>query len=308
MSNTLFFHVGLHKCASTFLQAYLIHRNDVFTPEPRTPWVPFFATSSLAYDSTKAKAYVDDFLARSPHSMTPCLSHERLSGNPISGYYDQEAMARRLHQAAPNAKIILILREQAQFALSVYKQYIRIGGTKSLKAFLAPRQDGLMPVFAAETLIWNPYVALLFSLFGRENCLILSLEHLKTDPISFLGKIDDFMHLEPLKHLPNTIMMPKNEAIVFSDLEKTRHDNVFMTHHRSFRDGPYIENLAAEGAYRLDKNPETEPEWLKLAHALLPMEAYRVANQVLAEMVEFDLSLWSQGPSKNKACRNNFIT
>lgn len=59
---------------------------------------------------------------------TPVLSAERLSGNPHSGGYDSLQTAKRLHRLFPQAKVLVVVREQTEEILSCYNQYVRAGG------------------------------------------------------------------------------------------------------------------------------------------------------------------------------------
>ena len=45
---------------------------------------------------------------------TPVLSAERLSGNPHSGGYDSLQTAERLHRLFPQAKVLVVVREQTE--------------------------------------------------------------------------------------------------------------------------------------------------------------------------------------------------
>ena len=50
----------------------------------------------------------------------PVISHERLSGYPHSGGHDSKEIAHRLAAVFPNAKVVIVIREQKSMILSNY--------------------------------------------------------------------------------------------------------------------------------------------------------------------------------------------
>ena len=84
------------------------------------------------------KYFYPKLLEATTGGLIPVLSYERLSGNPHSGGYDSKEIANRLVQVFPDAKILIVIREQKDIILSTYKQYIIEGGACTVKRYLHP--------------------------------------------------------------------------------------------------------------------------------------------------------------------------
>jgi hypothetical protein len=101
--------------------------------------------------------------------LVPVLSSERLSGEPHFGGYDSELIADRLAAVFPDARILVVVREQTSMFLSIYKEYIRRGGAASLRQYLAAPRDGYwMPQFRFEFLEYHRLITRYQELFGAE--------------------------------------------------------------------------------------------------------------------------------------------
>ncbi|AVL55127.1 hypothetical protein CEP88_20210 (plasmid) [Roseobacter denitrificans] len=135
-------HVGLHKCGSTWLQKEIFCRPDYgFT----APWgamshravTEFVALDPLCFDPAITRAKFDDALRDGPaDAPVAVISHEALSSRPHHGMYYAPGVADRLHQTFPQAKVLLIFREQASIIYSLYGEHIRNGGRHSFAQFI----------------------------------------------------------------------------------------------------------------------------------------------------------------------------
>jgi hypothetical protein len=123
----------------------------------------------------------------------PVLSFERLSGNPISGGYDSAILCDRLKALFPDAKILVIFREQRQFLVSCYKQLVREGYAGSLKAFINPPSTGAkMPLFTDNYLKYTHLLNYYYTQFGKENVLALPFELFRRDKNEFFEQLSVF--------------------------------------------------------------------------------------------------------------------
>ena len=141
------FHIGYHKTGSTFLQHHFFPRSKNKTYIGGdiawgivNPYLGKFDAASFR-DAVVAQ-HGEDFLC----------SYESLVSDPLSGNFNALAMreyVRRIHEAFPDAKIVLFVREQTEIIQSMYTQYVKAGGTFSLPRVL--RQDrSVHPFFAFE--------------------------------------------------------------------------------------------------------------------------------------------------------------
>lgn len=114
MRAKIFFHVGLHKTGTTFLQ------ENIFSKFKKDE------VNYIRYPSL-------DMLIDTKR--INLVSEENLSGEPQVGIpaYIRFIIAYRLSLLFPSAKIIIGLRDRESWVKSLYSQYIRQGGTKDYK-------------------------------------------------------------------------------------------------------------------------------------------------------------------------------
>ncbi len=197
--NVPLIHIGYHKTATTWLQK-LIFADDKIG----------FSTPFNVREIKKALVLPHDldFNAQSCHDffypkinetidkhLIPVISEERLSGQPHSGGFDSKTIAERLATVFPNAKILIIIREQQDIILSCYNQYIKGGGVDSLSNYInASNHDFLKPIplFNLKHFMYHRLIEYYIQLFGKENVLVLPYEILLDSPNEFMSKIFKF--------------------------------------------------------------------------------------------------------------------
>lgn len=199
-------HIGFHKTGSTWLQAELFHRDSQdFVPLSRDGHPKYLGShfirdeegyllSSFVIQSERIRGEVADLLeALGSDDRIPVVSNERLSGTPYSSAFDARLIADRIHAALPNARILIVVREQCSMILSTYLQYLQVGGVDRLSKFLDRRYDGHQPGFSPNTLKYDGLVAHYHNLFGRERILTLPYELLSRDPAALVARISRFV-------------------------------------------------------------------------------------------------------------------
>ncbi len=152
-------------------------------------------TKPLFYDAEATRAWLAEGVAEAgARELVPALSAERFSGNPHSGGYDSELIARRFAAATPEARVVVITREQRAMIASCYKQYVRVGGVCSARGSLRPPLLGRprVPLFDADFFQYDRLIGLYRELFGADAVLALPFERLKEDPQSFAERIITF--------------------------------------------------------------------------------------------------------------------
>ena len=70
------------------------------------------------------------------------VSFPRLSGHPYSGGYDSRMIADRVAEVFPEARILIVIREQRSMIVSTYKQYVNAGGEARLSTSSSRRSSG----------------------------------------------------------------------------------------------------------------------------------------------------------------------
>ena len=190
--------------------------------------------NDLGWDEKAARHYFIKLLRDTEkQGKIPVLSHERLLGNPHSGHYDMEAIARRPGWLFPTARIIIVIREQYDLIASIYKQYIRIGGTRNLTDYTSYFWDTRMPRFDLQSYCYDRVIELYYNIFGIQNVHIALFEDLHVSQQTFLEPISKFIGI----NVPVNISLDKvNPSIMDNLIDIKRLQNIFLRPHVSFRE------------------------------------------------------------------------
>jgi len=190
-------HIGFHKAASTYLQQYVLpylQANYLFLDDYKRQTLNM-VQSATQFDQKALHDWINQEIDRrygeAPHELT-ILSHEELSGHP-HGYdiVDPYAVAANLKQAFPSARIIIIIRNQFKYLLSIYAYRVAIKGkeSRSMGKFLNEEGDsGLL-----DKLEYDEIIKHYISLFGKQNVLVLPVELLTQSSEAFVKKIIEFL-------------------------------------------------------------------------------------------------------------------
>jgi hypothetical protein len=195
-------HIGYHKTGTTWLQNHLFVCEEAgfCTPFKRQNEIPRLLVfpGPFSFDLQACRDYFSPKLnAAREKNLVPVLSAERFSGSPHAGGYDNKQTAERLAQVFPDAKILIVVREQNAMICSTYKQYVRVGGTASLRDYLDPpfyrtRLPLRMPLFQFDYFCYHALVEYYRSLFDEDNVLVLPYELFRAQPQEFVGRITRF--------------------------------------------------------------------------------------------------------------------
>jgi Sulfotransferase domain len=209
--DNLLIHIGYHKTASSWLQNRLFISDDKnFVPLSKRDRGASTLANHFFYDANhyllspfdnNAIVINDELQALlsrydTLHNKVPVMSHERLSGNPHSSGFDARNIAQMLQGYFPDARILIVIREQKDFILSNYFQYLSIGGTHSLKKYLNTRYDGKRPYFSPNHVNYLPLVKYYCELFGKENVIVLPYELFRDSPADFLDNLGSRLGVE----------------------------------------------------------------------------------------------------------------
>ncbi len=201
-------HIGYVKTGSTWIQ------NSYFGSEnsPFLSLAPPCKTVSNIVSPHCLDPVPDEFVCEIRKKMVsaykngkiPLLSSERLSGNPISGGFDSLLIAERLKKICDDAKILIVVREQASMILSCYKQYIRECGVGSLKKYVNPPNDAKLPMFHMSFFNFHLLVRKYQKLFGEEKVKVLCYEYLRENPVAFCNSVARFSGAPEIESVPVT--------------------------------------------------------------------------------------------------------
>jgi hypothetical protein len=193
-------HIGYHKTGSRWLR-------ELFFGNPATGygWVDkegeehpvrrLVAARPLEFDAEAARAELQPLLAKiTGAGLHPVVSFERFSGNPFSGGYDSKEIADRLVQVFPDARVLVVIREQRSMIVSTYKQYVREGGAMSVTKFMQPPTSRSLriPWFDFRHFEYDHLLGYYRRIFGPERVLALPYEQFRSDPRSFVERLAGF--------------------------------------------------------------------------------------------------------------------
>jgi hypothetical protein len=183
-------HIGYHKTGTTFLQHKVFPEIDANLLV--MPQVDYVATCA-EFDPQIFVAQLNNKSKNNRYALT-ILSQETLSGrgdgNPM---WDPHLIAKRLKLTFPNAKILITIRNQFDYILSLYAfRVVRRGlEHRSLEQFLEEKQQWLIHKLQYDRLIGD-YIRL----FGAERVLVLPFEQLAADGSGFIKETLTFIGCE----------------------------------------------------------------------------------------------------------------
>ena len=191
-------HIGLHKTATSFLQRQVFSNTQMF----QTPWgaplsgraIEYFVLCHPMRFSAQA-ARADFEAALEDDRRIPVISHERLSGRPMLGIYDSDRVADRAAATFPKARILIGIRRQKHMLRSLYSEYVRQGGSKSLD-FMVNAGRGAQSyraTFRLDHLEFDLMYDLFADRFGARNVLILPQELLAENPQAYFDRLFGFL-------------------------------------------------------------------------------------------------------------------
>lgn len=238
---TFIVHVGFPKAASTFLQENIFD-NKIFNFElfNRKEITNLYGKpGAFEFDRGKTIKIINEFKNKSHlQNKIPVISQEFLVGNEyLNGGIDAPIYLNRIYQTIPDAKIIIIIREQRSFLYSFYKHDIAYNnGFKSIEKFINNdwhfnrRSNFLLRYIKYDNLIKNYYKN-----FGKENVLVLPYEMLKEDKSSFIENIINFTRCDKKNYDLNLLKSINiSRSITLISLQKYLNKFITSQHERSF--------------------------------------------------------------------------
>ena len=196
-------HVGYHKTGTTWLQRTVFPREagsfDLVWKLREVNRL-FVDPHALEFNAAAVRAQMLPGIEGAfGGGLVPAVSSEELSGNPHSGGHGSAEYARRLAEALPGARILIVVRRQPAMRESVYRQYVKRGGTLPANRYFRPPPRWFRyRRFRLANWEYDRLVGLYHGLFGAERVKVLPQELLSADPAAFLREITDFAGARPI--------------------------------------------------------------------------------------------------------------
>lgn len=196
-------HIGYHKTATTWFQKsfYPTVRNFAYVPREKVKQA-FLSDTPFSFDPAKAREAL-----QLDATLPPILCEEELSGylhnGGLIGYLSAE-MARRIKAVFPDARIVILIRSQPDMIAATYQQYIRGGGTYSVRRYLfskrylhgAAAEPYKIPRFSFAHFEYDRLIAHYDAIFGRENVHVVPYENFRSDMAGTLAEMQEKLGFE----------------------------------------------------------------------------------------------------------------
>jgi hypothetical protein len=192
-------HIGYHKTATSWLQRQIFASSGSgFAPitDKRLVDEAFVTVNPFRFDEAEARSRLDPLVqAAATEGRFPVISHERLSGFDLLGAYDAGVIADRIYATYPRARILIVIREQRDMMLSMYKQYVKKSGTASVGKLWGKRtvQQRRRPGPSLDVYEYHHLIGYYQRLFGNDRVLVLPFELLLSEPLAFVSRICAFV-------------------------------------------------------------------------------------------------------------------
>jgi translation initiation factor 2 beta subunit (eIF-2beta)/eIF-5 len=282
-------HVGFHKTATTFLQKAFFDNNQLgfyqyqrlqcsnLVHKKLASLGPFDKLSSDTIN--ELHQFAKDAAEK---GLLGIISHERLSGYPASGGFDSKLILEHIKEIFPNAKILIIIREQISLIQSVYSQIITDGGGYSLSDFLRYSLEPAtvrIPQFRLSFYEFDKYISYCHTLFGKERVLVLPYELLRENYQDFLDKIgffalaNDWENIKSSQKLPENFVVNAKKSILIQNISRVL-NSLF-----------YKNQLSNSALIRIKYLPKKLKNLQQLSNAITPQFIEKNINQKMKNYI-----------------------
>jgi hypothetical protein len=190
--------IGAQKSASTFIHFNLSEHPDVFMPSEE---ITFFENPD--YWQSDIESFERLF-------EKGC--HKKAIGIKRPSYLHKPECPERIHRHIPSARLIAILRNPVERAISAYYHYIKMGF-----APVKPANKGLLEIIygeheeqyprATEIIefgLYHKHLSRYLNYFDREQMLIMLYDDIKKSPLDSLKEISRFLEIDE-EYVPQSL-------------------------------------------------------------------------------------------------------
>ncbi|MEL6440622.1 MAG: sulfotransferase [Cyanobacteria bacterium J06621_8] len=226
-----FFIVGQPKSGTTALHQFLQQHPEIFMSGYKEPHF-FCADFHLESDQHHGKQLFFDFRQESAYlQLFAKAKTEKAVGEATANYLYSRVAANKIHNFNPDAKIIILLREPAQYLYSLHSHYAKFTeeNEPNFAAALALerlRQQGknssprvMSPsfLFYSERVKYYQQVKRYYDLFPAEQIKIIIYEKFRADNEGIYREILEFLGVDQ-SFVPNFALINVNKEVKFPAL------------------------------------------------------------------------------------------
>lgn len=190
-------HIGLHKTGTTWMQRRLFVDEEIGFAMPWPRGREYAAkllvnAPPFSFDAEATRqAFAQGMAECEQRGVVPVISHENLSGRPVEGIYDGKAIADRLHEAFPEGRVLITIREQRSMMKSLYRQYIRQDGDGGPEHFFEQSDYGetFFQRCRVHHLEYHHIIRYYQQLFSAGQVLVLPHELLRESATDFARRV-----------------------------------------------------------------------------------------------------------------------
>lgn len=295
-------HIGYHKTGTSWLQKKFFENpitgiNSIAKYKDRPKWVTEFIKPFYLYDESKVLDYFDE--CYNPDKLN-VFSLERLAGYPSTGGYDSLEITQRLKSLFPNAKILIVVREQFSMIKSHYIEYLKANGTAKLEELLTPKRFYLIrnPVFQLSYFNYINLINEYDKLFSKDNVLVIPYELMRENPAKFIENICEFCQIKDYENIINQLPLEQrvNKQISLRDAYLNR------SYSRLFGSNNSLEAIISSRVLKLLFNTlyrklpinygeRLESEIKETMEVYIPKKSYTDSNVLLEQRIRYHLPI-----------------
>jgi hypothetical protein len=298
LDSRLLIHIGYPKTATTWLQTrvFPLDLDGWFQPigDRRSILTTFVTADGFRFDPCIARATLErDLRGAVSGGRVPVISHERLAGIGSSGGYDAQPIADRLARTFPEARVLIVIREQERMVLSTWQQYVREGGACSLKRYLDPPRDDNLPLFRFEQFEYDAIINYYRQRFTPQRVCVLPLELLARTPHTFVRTLGEFAGVSTTPEIDYSAVYAGLSGLSLAILRRMnyvvgRND---VNPAAPFRGHRRIGNLLTRLDRVVPERVSAVPTWLGTSRVRhLVGDRYRLSNVTTSELTKLDLA------------------
>ena len=187
-----FFIVGVSKAGTTSLYEYLKKNPNIYMSpikEPNYFSIKTIPRNGLEQPIRDKKKYFDLFKK---------VKHEKIVGEASATYLSDPEAPKLIHQIAPNAKILICLRDPVERAYSAYLMHVRDEHFKTtfhnrLQIELKEKPDPSKSSLRLHAGLYSKDVKRYLNIFGRSQVKIIIFEEFITDVKKTIEEVLQFL-------------------------------------------------------------------------------------------------------------------